>query len=173
MNNIILTNVLRFIGLCLLQVLVFKQMSPGWENFNYISVIAYPIFLMLLPLRTPHMLLVFLGFVLGLCVDIFYNSPGVHASASVFTAFIRPFVLGLLEPRGGYNLNHSPTKRRFGITWFALYASILLGAHLFFYFSVEAFTFYYIGQILLRTIASFIVSIIFVIIYQVIFDPKD
>lgn len=173
MNSTLFSNIVRFIGLLLLQVLVLKRLAPGWEGFNYIQVFIYPLFLFLLPLKTSHPMLVFLGFLMGISVDIFYMSPGVHASAGVFTGFIRPYLLSVMEPRGGYNVNQSPTKHRQGITWFLIYSSSLMFAHLFFYFSVEAFTFYYIGEIFLSTVFSFIVSMIFIIMYQYLFDPRD
>jgi hypothetical protein len=128
---------------------------------------------MLLPLRTPHSVLVLLGFVIGVVIDAFYNSYGVHASACVFIGFIRPFVLKLIEPKGGYLQNSSPTKRRLGTSWFFIYSSIILFIHLFFYFSVEAFTYYYIGDIILKTVSSFLFSIIIITLYQFIFDPLE
>ena len=171
MNNVYITNGFRFIFLVLLQVLVFKRLSLGWENFNYISVFIYPVFILLLPFRTPNALLVFLGFLLGLTIDLFYDSPGVHASACVFMAWIRPGVLRVLEPRGGYDQNGIPAKKYLGINWFFSYAVGLIFIHHFFYFSVEAFTFVYIVDISLRTFFSFIISMIFIIIYQYLFDP--
>ena len=173
MSNIIFKQVFRFIGLVLLQVLVFQSVSLGGENFNYVNVIIFPIFILLLPIRTPHALLIFLGFLIGITVDLFYQTPGIHASASVFSAFVRPLVLANMEPRGGYNVNHSPTKRNFGFSWFLGYSSILMLCHLFFYFSVEAFTFVYIGQIIMRTVFSFFASMAFIILFQFILDPKD
>ena len=173
MSNVVFSNILRFIGLVIVQVLILKKIVIGGSSFNYVSIIIYPIFLMLLPLRTPHSVMVLLGFVIGLLVDAFYDSYGVHASASVFVGFIRPYVLNILEPKGGYLQNSSPTKRRLGPSWFFIYASVILFAHLFFYFSVEAFTFYYIGEIIVKTVSSFIISIIIVILYQFIFDPLE
>lgn len=173
MNSTFLSNGARFLGLLLLQVLVLKRISFEFEDFNYINVIVYPVFILLLPIRTPHALLVFLGFLIGFSVDVFYDSLGVHASAGAFSAWIRPYVLSILEPRGGYNINHSPTKHRFGFVWFFQYALIIMLAHLAFYFSVEAFAFKYFITIILKTISSFLISMIFVIMYQFLFDPKD
>ncbi len=173
MSSTTLANVLRFIGLVALQVLIFNRFTMGWDQNRYFQIFIYPLFILLLPIRTPHSLLVFLGFVIGITIDMFYISPGVHASAGVFTAFIRPLVLSYLEPRGGYNVSYSPTKNRFGLSWFLTYAGILMFAHLFFYYAVEAFTFYYFFEILLRTIASFLISIIFIIMYQYLFDPRE
>lgn len=173
MNSTITVNGIRFLVLMFLQGLVLQNIGSDWINFPYFNVILYPIFIFLLPLRTPKPLVIFLGFLLGFSIDLFYVSYGVHASAAVFTAFIRPLVLNYLEPRGGYNANHSPTKRRLGITWYSKYAAFLLLPHLLFYFSIEAFSPVFIIDILLKTLVSFTVSIVFVIIHQLLFDPVE
>ena len=164
---------MRFLGLVVIQGLVFKNIGVGWESFPYLHIIVFPIFIILLPLRTPRTLMILLGFAIGITVDFFYNSLGVHASAAVFTAFIRPLILRINEPRSGYNVNYSPTVARMGLGWFLRYAAILLFLHIFFYFSVEAFTFVYIVDILLKTIVSFVVSMTFLTIYQLLFNPVD
>lgn len=174
MNSDLIRNIWRFVLLVLLQGLVFKRISPDGSLFYYVSFIIFPLFIFLLPFRTPTVLLIFIGFLTGLSVDLlFYDSPGVHASACVFSAFIRPLVLQILEPKSGYNLNQSPVKRQLGMGWFLPYVSIMLFLHLFFYFSVEVFTFVYIGQILLKTILSFFFSLLFIIAYMYVFDPEE
>ena len=173
MNNIVLINIWRFLFLILIQGLVLKRMEFDAGIMSYVHPIIYPLCIMMLPMRISLTLSVFLGFIAGLSVDFFYTSPGVHASAAVFIAFIRPWVLGRLEPRGGYTINQNPTAFRLGRTWFLRYVAIMLVIYLFFYFSVEAFTFYYILRILLNTVLSFFVSILFILLYQVFFNPTD
>lgn len=173
MTTDIVKNIWRFILFVLLQVLVFKHLSPDNSIFSYVSFIIYPLFLMLLPFRTPVITTLFLGLLVGLSVDWFYDSWGVHASASVFTAYARSIVLSIYEPRGGYNLNQMPSKAHLGINWFLYYSGTLMLLHLAFYFSVEAFTFIYLGQIILKTALSFIFSMIFVVIYMFVFDPEE
>ncbi len=173
MNSIIKANAWRFFGLIIIQGLVLQNIGAGWEHFPYLHIILFPLFIFLLPLRTPRTLVILLGFIIGLAVDSLYNSMGVHASAAVFTAFIRPYLLNILEPRGGYNVNFSPTASRMGMGWFLKYSAILLAFHLFFYFIVEAFTFANFDTTLLNLLVSFIFSMICVIIYQVIFNPID
>ena len=163
-SSSIFTNVFRFVSLVALQVLILKRINLGGENFNYISILVYPLFILLLPLRTPKAVVMLLAFALGITIDLFYDSPGVHASATVFMGFIRKFILNQIEPRGGYNPNYSPTKKRFGFTWFFKYSALLLSVHLLFYFSVETFNFAYFGDVLLRTVSSFVVSMVFIII---------
>jgi hypothetical protein len=173
MNNTIAINFLRFLGLVVAQGLVFKNVGNEWLQFPYLQIIIFPVFIMLLPMRTPRPLVTLLGFAIGLAIDFFYNTLGLHASAAVFTAYIRRLVLRILEPRNGYNVNYSPTAARMGTGWFLRYSALLTFLHLFFYFSVEAFTFVYIADILLKTGVSFAASMVFVMIYQQLFNPLD
>lgn len=173
MNSIIVVNILRFVGLLLLQGLVFKNIGVGWESFPYLHIIVFPLFILLLPLRTPKTLVIFLAFVIGISIDFLYDTLGVHASAAVFTGYVRSLVLKMLEPRGAYNMSYSPTIARMGLGWFVQYASILMFAHIFFYYSVEAFTFVYILDILIKTFVSFFASMVFIMIFQLLLNPLD
>ena len=79
MNNVITTNSVRFIVLVLAQALVLNNI-----NFlGYINPYIYILFIILFPIKNNRMLFVFLGFLLGLSVDLFLDSGGVHAAASV------------------------------------------------------------------------------------------
>lgn len=173
MNNIVTVNILRFLGLLLFQGLILRRIEFDSGVWSYIHVLVYPVFIFLLPLRTPRALVIGSSFLMGILVDLFYYTPGLHASAATFLGYFRPLALGWLEPRGGYNVNYSPTQARFGANWFFRYSAILLAVHLFFYFSVEAFTFVFIGRILLNTLVSFGISYFFVFAYMRLFDPVD
>lgn len=173
MNSVITSNIFRFLGLVLVQGLILQNIGAGWEDFPYMSIILFPLFIILLPLETPKVLLLFLGFTIGIAVDSFYLTPGLHASAAVFTAYTRSFVLKWMEPRVGYNVNYSPTAMRMGTGWFLRYSAFMMLLHLIFYFSMEAFTFIYWLDTLLKTVVSFVVSMLFIVIYQVIFNPKE
>lgn len=166
-------NVIRWVVFILVQVLILNRIAffDGW--LHDMSILFYPLFIMLLPLRFSTVMVMTIGFCTGLIVDIFYDSLGIHASACVFLGFIRPIVFSLLSPREGYNVNLSPTLNQFGIGWFVRYASILLAAFLFFYFSVEAFTFVKIGDILAKTIISFVTTMVFIMVFMMIFNPKE
>lgn len=163
----------RFILLLLIQGLILHRLNPGGTSFNYIHILIYPLFIMLFPVQVSKILLIVLGFLMGISVDIFYDSPGLHASASVLTAFIRPFVLMVIEPRGGYKINSVPTKDQFGFNWFLRYVSILLVIHLLWYFSLEVFQISEILKVLLKTFVSFFASLMFIWLYVIIFNPKS
>jgi hypothetical protein len=173
MNSIYFKTIFRFILLVLLQVFLLKHIYLGEGFLRSFYFIVYPLFILLLPFNTPRPALLLLGFFMGVIVDYNYMSLGVHASAAVLMAFLREPILRLLEPKGGYNLNFSPTKARMGWAWFTRYASIMMLIHLLFYFSMDIFTPYYVGQILQRTMASFVVSVGLIFILQAIFNPRE
>lgn len=164
----LLTSILAII----LQVFVFKQIQFGESFLRYTHILFYPIIIFILPIRVSRNALLFIAFGIGILVDIFYNSLGIHTAALVITAFVRPIILQVLEPRGGYTVNSSPTRYHLGFNWFFQFSAILLFIHCLAYFAIEAFTLVYWKEILLGTIFSFIFSMIFIQLYQMLFNPR-
>lgn len=171
-SGVIISNVWRFVLFFLLQVLVCKRIDLSIGSFDYIHLLIYPLPVFMLPLKTPKALVLLLAFVLGLSVDAFYNSPGVHAAAMVFTAYFKEFILRFIEPFEGYNKDDYPTIYKMGIGWYMSFISILLLIHIFIYFSIEAFTFVFIFDIFLNSVFSFITSMIVIMLIQLILRPK-
>jgi hypothetical protein len=172
MNSAIPTNVFRFILLFLAQVLIFKQITFSIGGLAYIHFLIYPLAILMMPVKTPRAVLLFSAFLLGLSLDMFYDSVGIHAAALVFTAYIRNIVIALLEPYDGYNISDVPTIKNLGIGWYVSYISITLLIHTFVYFSIEAFSFVFFFEIFLNTIFSFIVSFIVILVSQFIIRTK-
>jgi len=172
MQGLIINNIKRFLIIFLIQVLVLKRINIAWEDFNYIFLIVYPLFILLIPLKISRPLLLLLAFIIGLGVDMFYDSPGLHAASLVFTAFIRKHILKFLEPVEGYKTDSTPTISKYGFNWFLIYSSILMFIHLLVFFSLEAFSFVFFIDILLKTIFSFILSQLIIIVYVLILNPK-
>lgn len=172
MNNVITQNIFRLFFFVLIQAVVLQQAKLGGATFNYISLFLYPLFLLLLPLKTPKISLVLIGFGLGLLIDACYNSPGVHTAACLVTAIIRPLVLAVFEPREGYNVSLGLNVNSYGPVWFLKYAGVLLFIHLLIYFILEIFTPVYFLEIIGRTFASFLFSLFLIMMYMVIARPK-
>lgn len=168
----IINSIIRFILLLLLQVFLFKQITFGFGGVEYFVVFIYPIFIFLLPLRLPGPLIILASFLLGLLIDLFYDTLGLHAAAATFTAFIRPFVVKQIAPREGYSPKARPTKQELGDQWFFRYAAILMAGHLLFFYSMQAFTPVYLGAILLKTIASWVISMAFILVGIYALNPK-
>jgi len=160
-------NIIRFIIIALIQVLVLRRITPTGFLFPYVSLFIYPILFILLPYKTPKILLLFSGLFLGLFLDSFYDTPGVHAAACVATAFIRPYLLEILNPRGGYTPNLNLVPANYGQQWFMRYAGILVAIHLLLYFCFLLFSPVYFVEIISRTLASFVFSMLFIYVYGI------
>lgn len=151
-----------FIALILLQVLLLNNIQMG----GYINPYFYVLFILLLPLEIAPYLLLILGFVLGLIIDIFSNTPGVHASATTLMAFLRPHVIELISARDSLEPNTPPRIKNMGVAWFVLYTIILVLAHHLFLFYIEVFTFHSFIHTLTRSLLSAVFSIVLLIISQ-------
>lgn len=174
MGNIISVNIIRFFVIFILQVWVLKPISYGWiSQYFYLNILLYPLIIILLPMRTPQIAILIMGFFLGFLIDMFYDTPGVHASATAATAFFRTWVLAQIEPRDGYQLNVAPSRQRFGFPWFAQYAAIMMAFHLIIYFCVDTFAIQYFLKIIAKTFYTFIWSIFAVFLFTQIWNTKD
>jgi rod shape-determining protein MreD len=136
------------------------------ELNGYINPYIYILFIILLPFETPNWLLLGIGFLLGILVDLFSMTPGLHASATVFIAFLRPFVLKIFSPRDGYETGTFPRVAYYGLNWFAKYSMILIFSHHFILFTIEIFRFSDILLIFSKTLLSGVFTTIFIIISQ-------
>lgn len=135
MINYLPRYILTFVILVLVQVLLMNNIQLG----GYLNPYIYVLFLLSLPFETPKWGLLVLGFLLGLTIDLFSHTVGMHTSACVFMAFLRPMVLRSLEPRDGYETESQPSVRDYGLSWYFKYSSILILAHHLFLFYIEIF----------------------------------
>nr|MBS0037895.1 hypothetical protein [Saprospiraceae bacterium] len=85
------------VGLLVFQIFIFKNINFGWGDFHYVHILIYPLLILILPINTSRVYLMIIAFVVGIILDLFYLSPGIHSAALVFMAFIRQPVLNLLE----------------------------------------------------------------------------
>jgi rod shape-determining protein MreD len=160
-NTIIKYSVL-FILLVLFQGLILNNIEMG----GYINPFLYVLFILVLPFETPNWLVLILGFALGICIDSFTSTLGMHTSATVFMAFARIYTLKLIRPRDGYDFNTTPSLQHMGLIWFLIYTSVLVLLHHFFLFYIESFKFSQFFATLGRVILSTIFSIVLVFIVQ-------
>lgn len=150
-----------FIVLVLVQVLIFNQVHFG----GYINPFIYILFIMLLPINTPRYLLLISGFLLGLAIDVFSNSLGMHAAATVFIAFIRPFVIRSISNREEDRHNYPGLKQN-SFSWFLFYAFIMVFSHHLVFFFLEFFTFTHFIATLLRVVFSTMFSVSVIVLSQ-------
>lgn len=156
------TYLIYFFILVLLQLLVFNNI----EFSGYINPYVYILFILLLPFTTPRIILLLLAFILGIVIDIFLGTPGVHSSAAVFMAFSRPFVMRLYSPREGYQTGTNPRLTQFGMEWFVKYTITLVLIHHFTLFYLEVFSLNHFFNTLLRAFLSSLLTSLIIIFSQ-------
>jgi hypothetical protein len=126
----------------------------------------------MLPVVTPRWLLMIIAFLVGLMIDMFNNTPGMHAAACVVIAFARPEVLKLLTPPTGYEAVISPGIRHLSIAWFTIFSAIMIFLHHTVYFFVEIMSFKHTGYTMLTILCSGIISVVLVLILTFLFTVK-
>ncbi len=167
-SSLTINNIVRFFVLLFVQVLLLANVQVS----TYINFFIYPMFLLLLPIRTPRALQVFLAFLLGILVDVFYNTPGLHAATSTFSAYMRDPILRIIEPRGGYTSDKTPNRRLFGDQWFWQYAAVLVFVHILTLSFFEEFTFPRSFFFIERLFLTYLFSLIMIILPQYILPSK-
>jgi rod shape-determining protein MreD len=158
--GIIISNIIRFLALVIFQVAVLNNIQLN----GYINPYVYILFIMLMPVDIHKWLSLVLSFVLGFTIDVFCNTPGIHASASVMLAFIRPNILNFMSLRDGYEANAFPSMRVNGFSWFLKYSFFMTIIHHSFLFLIEVFTFVNFADTFIRTLLSSLFSILLIII---------
>ncbi|PWE01126.1 rod shape-determining protein MreD [Marinilabilia rubra] len=169
MINLLPRYLFNFIILVLVQVLLLNNLQFS----GYLNPYLYVLFIITLPFSTPKWMLVALGFTTGIIVDIFMNTLGLHAAATVFMAFVRPFILSSFSPRDGYEMGTRPIPADYGFGWFFKYSVLMVAIHHLFLFFVEAFSFENFLSTLWKSILSSIVSVVFIFIAMLFSKRKS
>lgn len=167
MTNKLIKYTVMFLVAVLVQVLFLNQVQFS----GYINPYFYIVFVLLLPLSTPRYLLLLLGFLIGLTIDIFSDSLGIHAAATVLIAYIRPFVIRVISTREE-DRNDFPGLLQNKFNWFFSYVTILVLAHHFVLFYLEYFTFSHFFYTLLKVIFSSVFTIFIIVLSQFLIFRK-
>jgi rod shape-determining protein MreD len=166
MNSAILYNIARFILLLAAQIVIFNN----FELFGFLNPFPYVLFIILYPVNSNRSGLLIASFLLGITMDYFCNSGGVHAFSCLVLAYFRPaifkFAFGLSYEYQTVRLNDSLSPERFSFILMAVFL------HHFILFILEIFSFFLIWEIIYRTILSTIFTIIISIIIIYLIKPN-
>lgn len=151
-------NIFRFFLLTAVQVFVLNNI----RFMGYINPYIYFLFFLLLPVRFPRWVLLLLAFAQGLLIDSFTNTPGIHAFAAVFIAYLRhPVILLFTSIEEG--ANPEPSFHSFGIAAFIKYIVVMVFFHHALFFVLEIFSFTDFPQTLLRIGINSLLSIFIIL----------
>ena len=165
MNRSTIIQTLSFFLYLTVQILIFKNAVLFHTAFCFI----YIAYLLLLPVETNPLTLMFIGFAMGLVMDMFYDSLGLHALSSVLIMYLRNHWLMRLTPQGGYDTYAIPGIGMSGAQWFLVYITPLILVHQSVLFFTEVGGFQYVGYTLVKVLSSTVFTILVIFIVQYLF----
>lgn len=165
MNNYWVKYSLIFVLIVLTQGLVIDPM----EIDEFMNPMVYPILILMLPFELSIIATLAISFVVGISVDGFSNTFGLHASAAMLIGYIRPTILKYIKPRDGYDSSLLPSIHDMGVSWFLGYSALFLFLHHMWFFSFEIFRLDLIPLVLAKTFFSVLASLGLILLLQYLF----
>lgn len=153
----------RYIIVMMLQVLLFDQLQLWGVCHPYIYVLC----LLMMPITLSHSADMLIGAAAGFIMDIFCNSLGIHTAGCILIMFIRPYLLGAIV-NDKDRLNEQISLHAVGMEALVKYVVILVVLHHFVIFSLAAWSWSHMGFVLMETIVSSILTIAFIIGYNIL-----
>lgn len=154
---LVLQNIARFIILVLIQVFVLDNI----QFLGYISPMIYVLFVLSLPVKFHRGAMLLLAFTIGIVIDMFNNTMGLHAFATVLMGFLRgPTIRVFVSLDEG--ANPTPSFRTFGVNSYLKYVISLVLLHHSVLFLIETFSFFNFSLLIPKILISSAVTILII-----------
>lgn len=154
----------RFLIIIGIQVAILNQIHLG----GYVTPYIYPMFILLLPFDTKGYVLLLSAFFTGITIDMFSNSLGMHAAASLLMAFLRPAVIRLISLKSDFEPGIEPRIGIMGAGWVIIYTAILISIHHLSLFLIELFRFEEFADTFVRALLSAAFSVLLIMLAHLI-----
>jgi len=164
---------LKYGAIFILVILIEGLVVNPLDLHEFLNPMIYPMLILMLPFELGLLATVVIAFVLGIVVDGFSNTFGLHASSAMLIGYLRPVILRYIKPRDGYDSSLLPSVHDMGLTWFLAYAAVFLFLHHLWFFSFEVFRPDLIMLILAKTFFSVLLSLAIIILLQyILYTPS-
>lgn len=168
MNRKLVGNIVRFILLAFAQIFIFNKIQLS----GFINPQVYILFILMLPFEISGFWLLCFSFMMGISVDFFQHTPGMHTAASVTLAFLRPGVIRLVGKKDDVEPWQYPNIRDSGTLWFLMYTLILVFLHHLFLFYLELFRFSELLQTFLKVLINTALTTLIIMMIQFLFFSR-
>ncbi len=128
---------LFFILLLLTQVLVLNRI----HLFDCATPMLYVYIMLLFRRNYPRWGILVWGFTIGLCIDIFSNTPGVAAASLTLLGLLQPYILMLFVQRDSPD-DLQPSMNTLGVGNFIYYTIIVVLFYCTVFLTFETFNFF-------------------------------
>jgi rod shape-determining protein MreD len=159
---------LLFVFLVFLQVFVLNNIL----FLGYVNPYLYIAFVFLYPLKKNRVVFLLLSFALGLSIDFFSDSGGIHAFSFLTISYLRLFFISVFFNKFEvdypfFNLNLESFGKKFN------YIVTLTVLHHFLLFSLANFSFQNMSHVVLNTLYSSVFTLILYFLSIYIFFKKQ
>ena len=157
----IITEIGRLLLIFALQVLLFDHLHIG----SWGLVMMYILFLINLPARIPRRAEMIIGFMVGMMMDVWHASLGIHIAACVALTFVRPLLLNNTV-QDVERIKDNLSSQNIGRAEYIKCAVILTVLHHFIVFSLETWNIQFWWMVLLQTLISSVMTLVIILGYE-------
>ncbi|MBQ5625711.1 MAG: hypothetical protein IIU96_01565 [Paludibacteraceae bacterium] len=157
----IITEIGRLLLIFALQVLLFDHLHIG----SWGLVMMYILFLINLPARIPRWAEMIIGFMVGMMMDVWHASLGIHIAACVALTFVRPLLLNNTV-QDVERIKDNLSSQNIGRAEYIKCAVILTVLHHFIVFSLETWNIQFWWMVLLQTLISSVMTLVIILGYE-------
>ncbi|MDH6305478.1 rod shape-determining protein MreD [Parabacteroides sp. PF5-5] len=150
-----------FVVLVLVQVLILNNI----HFLRLATPFLYIYFILKLPIGFTSTRVTFFSFLIGLVIDIFSNTPGMHAATCTLVGFARMPILKIII-KDEMQESLSPSLHAFGFGGFLRYVLALVVLHHVTLFLLESLTLFDPLFLLIRIVASIVTTTLLVCIVE-------
>ena len=130
----------------------------------------YIVYLLAAPYRENRVPYLLTAFLLGLCIDMFSNTGGLHAASSVFIAYWRSPILHLVF---GKNFEYQELDLlAYPFTKVFSYTTLMVVLHHILFYFLEIFNFNHVLITLVKIICASVFTIIVCLLYIYLFSKS-
>lgn len=167
LNLRFLYNLFIIAFLVFIQVFMFDRLS-----FEQIATpFIYILFILLYPTGRNRFVFLILCFLLGWGVDLFEDTGGIHAFASITVGLIRYPLIKTISGTRFFEIEDFKFSD-FSIIQWLIYTLVMVFVHHFLIFFIESLSFSNFRIIMMRTLYCSIFTLLFVYFYLILFRKK-
>jgi len=165
-----LKNILRLFAFILIQVYVLNKI-PHLHRF--ITPYLYYLPILWLPFSISRQWLLIIGFFGGLVLDYFMMTPGLHAAACLLIAYVRPFLINILTPKGSSEFNYKePSPKSMQWTPYTVYIFVLTLLHHTYMVFLEWLSFGSFLDFIIKVVATTGISMLLIFTVELLFPRR-
>ena len=168
MNNAIVKQILSLFLLLALQILVCNHIYV----LGFINPDVYLLALLLLPITLPKSAQYAIAFTIGLIVDMFDFTLGIHAVASLVLIALRPFLIKLLSVNKIKADESVPSPKTKDFLWLLYYTIIMVFVHQSLTYMLEIWSFNRLGMTLISVCINTLITSLLILCVEYIFIPR-